>query len=244
MMFFLPRLTRARFILALLLVFAGVSSALADEAAIRKTLETRFNGMQIDSVEKTPYLGLWEVRVGNSVVYTDSAANFIFSGEIIDTKTRQNLTQERIDKLSAVKFSELPLDQSFKIVRGSGKRQMAYFSDPNCPYCKRLDKDLAQLNDTTIHVFLYPILSPDSLTKAKSVWCSTDRAKAWTDWMVGGVAPTAAGNCATPLEKNIAFGQKYHINGTPTLFFASGRRVPGVVSLADLNRLLDEAAPK
>lgn len=244
MTFSLSRAVILRAFVALLAAFAGVSTALANEAVIRKTLEARYGGMHIDSVEKTPYLNLWEVRIGNSVVYTDSAANYIFSGEIIDTKTRQNLTQERIDKLTAVKFSDLPLDQAFKIVRGNGRRQLAYFTDPNCPYCKRLDKDLVQLNDATIHVFLYPILSPDSAVKAKSVWCSADRAKAWSDWMVGGIAPTADGSCATPVEKNVALGQKYHITGTPTLIFADGRRVPGVIPLAEVNRLLDEATPK
>jgi len=244
MTFPLSRAVLARSAVALLAIAACISTAFADEAAIRKTLQARYGALQIDSVTKTPYLDLWEVRLGNSVIYTDGQANYIFSGEIIDTKTRQNITQERIDKLTTVKFSDLPLDQAFKMVHGNGKRQLAYFSDPNCPYCKHLEKDLAQLNDATIHVFLYPILSPDSAVKSKSVWCSADRAKAWSDWMIGGIAPKADGGCATPIEKNVALGQKYRITGTPTLIFADGRRIPGVIPLAEINRLLDESTPK
>ena len=212
---------------------------LTTENIIKRTLEGRLSGVKVDTVTKTPYLGLYEVRVGSEILYTDDKMNYIFSGNIIDGKSMQNLTEKRMRELTAIKWKDLPLDSAFKTVRGNGKRQLAIFSDPNCPYCKHLEKELAKMDDITIYTFLFPILSPDSQVKAKAIWCSADKSKAWSDLMLNGKAPAPApGNCDTPIEKNLQFGGKYHFNSTPTLVFASGERVTGARPVEELEKLL------
>src|SRR5665647_835630 len=154
---------------------AEPAGKLTTESVIKRTLEGRLGGAKIESVAKTPYLGLYEVRVDSEILYTDEKMNYIFSGNIIDAKSMQNLTEKRLRELSAIKWDNLPLDSAVKTVRGNGKRVLAVFSDPNCPYCKRFEKDLAKVDDITIYTFLYPILSQDSHDKAKAVWCSADK---------------------------------------------------------------------
>ena len=212
---------------------------LTTETIIKRTLEGRLGGAKIDAVSKTPYLGMYEVRLGSEILYTDEKMTYIFSGNVIDAKTMQNLTEKRLRDLSAIKFEDLPLSGAFKTVRGNGKRVLAVFSDPNCPYCKRFEKDLAKASDITIYTFLYPILSQDSHDKAKAVWCSADRVKAWDELMLNAVVPAAAAaNCDTPIEKNLELGRKYRISGTPTLIFANGERVPGAIPAERLEKLL------
>jgi thiol:disulfide interchange protein DsbC len=207
---------------------------LTSEAIIKRTLESRLSGIKVESVAKTPYLGLYEVRLDNKILYTDEKMNYIFSGDIIDGKTMQNLT-------ALIKWENLPLNAAVKTVRGNGKRMLAVFSDPNCPFCKRFEKDLAKVDDVTIYTFLFPILRQDSHDKAKAVWCSADKSKAWSELMLNGTVPTAA-SCDTPIEKNLALGRKYHINGTPTLIFANGERVPGAIPQAQIERMLADNA--
>ena len=210
---------------------------LTSEAIIKRTLESRLSGTKIEAVAKTPYLGLYEVRLDGEILYTDEKLNYIFSGNIIDAKSMQNLTEKRLRELTAVKWENLPLDAAVKTVRGNGKRTLAVFSDPNCPYCKRFEKDLAKVDDVTIYTFLYPILSQDSHEKANAVWCSADKSKAWSELMLNGTVPAAA-HCDTPIEKNLALGRKYRVTGTPTLIFANGERVPGAIPQAQLEKLL------
>ena len=214
----------------------------AGDAALKKTVEDRI-GTPVDAVSKLPVGGLYEVRVGTDIFYTDASGNYIIVGNIIDLRTRENLTKKRVEALvdaatPKVKFADLPLDSAVKIVKGNGKRQLAIFEDPNCVFCKRLEKSLQEISDVTIYVFLYPILGPDSLTKSKQVWCAADRGRAWSDWMERGTALTGDGACATPLDKNLALGKKLRVDGTPTLFFSDGRRVPGAVPADELAKLL------
>jgi len=216
---------------------AEPAGKLTTESVIKRTLEGRLGGAKIESVAKTPYLGLYEVRVDSEILYTDEKMNYIFSGNIIDAKSMQNLTEKRLRELSAIKWDNLPLDSAVKTVRGNGKRLLAVFSDPNCPYCKRFEKDLAKVDDITIYTFLYPILSQDSHDKAKAVWCSADKSKAWSELMLNAAVPAAA-RCDTPIEKNLELGRKYRITGTPTLVFASGERVPGAISAEQIEKLL------
>ncbi len=220
---------------------AEPAGKLTSEAIIKRTLEGRLGGVKVDAVAKTPYLGLYEVRLDNEILYTDEKMNYIFSGNIIDGKSMQNLTEKRLRDLSAIKWENLPLDAAVKTVRGNGKRMLAIFSDPNCPYCKRFEKELANVDDITIYTFLYPILSEDSNVKAKAVWCSADRSKAWSALMLNGTVPAAA-RCDTPIENNLALARKYHITGTPTLVFANGERVPGAIPQAQLEKLLADNA--
>ncbi len=219
-------------------------AAAADEAVIRKNLAQRLPDFpKIDEVSKTPIPGLWEVRIGHEVLYTDADGSHILHGEIIDTQSRTNLTRQRIDRLTAIKFDELPLKDALVIKQGNGSRRLAVFGDPNCGYCKRLERELAGLKDVTIYTFVYPVLGPDSNAKSQAIWCSKDAMKAWRSWMLDGIAPArAAGNCDTAaLQRTLAFGQKYRIHGTPALFFENGERVPGALSGAELARRLDEA---
>ena len=218
---------------------ADPSGKLTSETIIKRTLESRLGGVKVDAVAKTPYLGLYEVRLDNEIIYTDEKMNYLFSGNIIDAKNMQNLTEKRLRELSAIKWDNLPLDAAVKTVRGSGKRMLAVFSDPNCPYCKRFEKDLAKIDNVTIYTFLYPILSQDSHDKSRGVWCSADKSKAWNDLMLNGTVPAAA-RCETPIEKNLELGRKYRVSGTPTLFFINGERVPGAIAADQIETKLAE----
>jgi thiol:disulfide interchange protein DsbC len=225
--------------LALAALFA--LPAHADEAEVKKAMEAKLS-TKVDSVTKSGYLGLYEIYADGNILYTDEKMTaFIAGGQLIDGKTMRNLTEERMRKLTAIKFSDLPLDRAIKQVRGDGKRVLATFEDPNCGYCKRLAKDLLKLDNVTVYTFLYPILSEDSLRKSKQIWCSADRAKAWNDWMLEGRAPAGKDDCDTSaISKNQEFGRRLTISGTPTMFFADGERVPGAMPLAKIEQKLGQ----
>ncbi|MEP6965401.1 MAG: DsbC family protein [Polaromonas sp.] len=226
------------------LLACSLGTAFAQEAQIRKNLAERLPALtKIDEVSKTPMNGLYEVRVNDSdILYTDAEGNFLLQGNLIDTRAKRNLTEERIEKLSAIDFDALPLKDAFTQVRGNGKRKMAVFEDPNCGYCKRFEKDLQKVNDVTIHTFLIPILSADSVEKSKNIWCAKDKNKAWLDWMVREQTAAKASCDTTALERNLAFSKKYKITGTPTVFFANGTRVPGAISAQEIEKMLATAA--
>jgi thiol:disulfide interchange protein DsbC len=229
-------------LVSLALVATFSLPTLADEASVKKAVETKLGGT-VTSVTRTPYLGLYEVYAnGREVIYTDEKVSVLLVGSLIDGKTMKNVTAERMQKLSAIKFSDLPLALAVKQVRGDGKRVFATFEDPNCGYCKRLAKETANLDDVTIYTFLYPILSPDSLENSNQIWCAADRAKAWNDWMVDGKAPGGKGDCdTTAVKDSVELGRKLAISGTPTIFFADGERIPGAISLARIEQKLAEA---
>lgn len=224
------------------LALAFVSTVQADEADVRKAMEAKL-GAKVESVTKSGYLGLYEVYMEGNIFYTDEKMTaFIAGGQLIDSKTMKNTTEERMRKLTAIKFSELPLERAIKQVRGNGKRVMATFEDPNCGYCKRLAKDLLKLENATVYTFLLPILSEDSLKKSRQIWCSSDRAKAWNDWMVDGKTPAGKEDCDTSaVDKNREFASKLKITGTPTIFFADGERVPGAMPLDRIEQKLSAA---
>lgn len=213
----------------------------AQEAAIRKNLAERVPSLgKIDEITPTPMPGLYELRLGTDLLYTDAEGNFVLQGQLLDTRQRKNLTEERQEKLTAINFKDLPLKNAITIKRGNGKRQLAVFADPNCGYCKRFERDVQALNNTTIHLFLLPILGADSVQKSRQIWCSADRLKTWNAWMLQGQAPQGAASCNTDaLNANLALAQKYRITGTPTLVFENGRRVPGAIELAQLETLLN-----
>lgn len=214
--------------------------ATAQEATIRKNLAERIPGLtEIDEVRKTPMNGLFEVRVGHDILYTDAQGNFLLHGNLLDTKARRNLTEERISKLTAIDFKTLDLKNAFTIVRGNGKRKLAVFEDPNCGYCKRFEKDLAKVDDVTVHYFLIPILGPGSVERSNQIWCAADKAKSWSDWMVRDVAPKGSGECNTDaLTANLDFARKHRITGTPTLVFADGTRIPGAINTQQIEEAL------
>jgi thiol:disulfide interchange protein DsbC len=213
----------------------------ADEAAIRKNLAERLPTLPpIEEIVKSPLAGLYEIRVGTDLFYTDAEGRYFVQGSIVDTKTQRNLTEEKQRKLLAISFDRLPLKDSFTVVRGNGKRKLAIFEDPNCGYCKRLEGDLQKVDNATIHVFLYPILGQDSVEKARDLWCSKDKGRAWIDWMLKGqLAGRAPAQCDTAaLERNVEFGRKFKINGTPTTIFADGSRTPGAMAADQIEKLI------
>ena len=233
-------LTTSAIALALALASLG---AFAQEATIRKNLTERLPKLPpIDEISKTPMDGLYEVRVNQSeIFYTDAQGNFLIQGNLIDVRAQEDLTEKRQAKLTEIDFKDLPIKDAFTIVRGNGKRKVAVFEDPNCGYCKRFERDLTKIDNVTVHVFLYPILSQDSVDKSRNIWCAKDKGKAFLDWMLKDVTPAAA-NCDTAaLARNLEFGKKNRITGTPTLIFANGARVPGAIGADRVEKLLAEA---
>lgn len=212
---------------------------------IRKNMTQNLkNFPSIDAVRKTPIDGIFEVQyAGSEIIYANKDGTFLIQGSLIDGKQSKNVTQERIAKLTAINFSELPLKDAFTVVKGNGKRKVAVFADPNCGFCKRFESDLEKVDNLTTYVFLYPVLGADSQKKARDIWCSADKQKAWKDWMLNGTVPqTAAESCDTSaVDRVIAFGQSKKITGTPTSFFASGSRTPGAIPSTDVERLLENA---
>jgi thiol:disulfide interchange protein DsbC len=217
--------------------------AQGQEVKIKKLLQNRLGSdAPVETVTKTPYSGLYEVKVGNEIIYTDAEARYVFIGRVIDSETSKDLTQAKLDELNRVKFSDLPLELAAKSVKGNGKRVIAVFEDPNCGYCKRFRKNLADVKDITVYTFIYPILGEDSTKKAKNLWCASDRAKAWDDWMLDGkVAPQAPESCSTAaIDKVVELGKKYHVTGTPTIIFADGSRIPGAIDAKALENKLGQ----
>jgi len=239
-----PRFISRTLTTGLALTLAALtSSAFGQEAAIRKNLPERLPNLPpIEEVSKTPMSGLYEVRVnGADILYTDAEGNFLIQGHLIDTRAKVNLTEERVEKLTAIPFKDLPFKDSFTFVKGNGKRKVAVFEDPNCGYCKRFERDLAKIDNVTVHVFLYPILSKDSTDKSKAIWCAKDKAKAFHDWMLKDTAPASASCDTTAVDRNVEFGKKNRITGTPTLFFVDGTRVPGAIPTDRIEKMLAEA---
>jgi thiol:disulfide interchange protein DsbC len=219
--------------------------AWAQEATIRKNLAERLPNLpKIDEISKTPMPGLFEVRFnGTDLFYTDAQGNFLLQGSLIDTRSRVDLTEQRVNKLTAIAYSDLPVKDAFTIVRGNGKRKMAVFEDPNCGYCKRFERDLAKIDNVTVHLFLYPILGADSVEKSRNIWCAKDKTKAWNEWMLEDITPAEAKCDTAALQRNVEFGRKARITGTPTIIFADGSRVPGAIPADRIEKFLTEAKP-
>jgi thiol:disulfide interchange protein DsbC len=229
-------------LVASLLAAASLTLSLgahAQDANLKKTLAERIPQLEkIDEVRSTPMPGLYEVRVGTDVFYTDAKGNYLIQGELIDTQARRNLTEDRMNQLTAVDFKQLPLKDAITIVHGKGERKIAVFEDPNCGYCKRFEKDLQNVDNLTVYLFLYPILSPDSADKSRNIWCAKDPAKAWHDHMLNSKAAPAAQCDPSAIQRNLAFGRKYKITGTPTIIFANNVRVPGAISAQEVEKHL------
>lgn len=232
----------------LVLLLSGV--ACADEASIRSEIAKKFPKANVDSVTKTPHLGLYEVVVDGQLFYADEDFKYLIDGSIIDTDSMTNVTAARQRGLEELKlkklafpFEQLPLDLAIKKVKGDGSRKIAVFSDPDCPFCKRLERDLEKVTDVTIYLFLYPIeqLHPKAPAVSRAIWCSGDRVKAWDEYMLKGVAPKAAGTCSNPVDKLVEFGRAKQITGTPTIFFADGKRVPGAIPFDQIEDHLAKA---
>ena len=222
--------------------------ALADEAQIRQAIEAKLGGVRIDAIQSAPVAGIFEVRFqsrdGPQIVYTDARGDYIFTGHLIDARNDRDLTEERLRKLAAIDFGSLPLELAVKVQRGNGKRVLAMFSDPYCPYCRRLEQTLLQLDDIAVYVFMYPVIRPDFADHSRAVWCSKDRARAWLELAAGErpKVPAAGANCANPVDKVLELGKSLRVRSTPTLYFANGERAEGGMPVGQMRAKLEEIA--
>jgi thiol:disulfide interchange protein DsbC len=221
------------------LLFSLISSAQAGENEIRKSLQTKFPGIgKIEHIVKTPYSGMYEVIIDDQLLYTDAQGEYLFEGNIIEAKSRRDLSEERRKVLFAIDFDKLPLELAVKKVKGNGKRKMAIFTDPNCSFCRKLEKELSRVSDVTLYLFMYPIF-PGSDVIVRNVLCSKNPVKAWDDWMLSDITPAQA-VCETQTEKVKALGQKLHVNGTPNLIFGNGIQAPGYMPAEELEKNLNQ----
>lgn len=231
----------------ILAVLAGLAagSAWASETAIRKAVQARFPDIPVDSVSKTPFGGIYEVVVGGRILYTDAKVSYIFIGSLLDTRGvgEHDLTAERSAQLAAQTLRK-STDQAIKRVRGNGKRVIYTFEDPNCGFCRQLQRELLKISDITIYTFLWPILSQDSEDKSRAIWCAKDRAKAWEDVMLRGAGAQSDGQCETPIDRNKQLAKRFRINGTPAIFFADGSMNGGYMPAEQLEQALNSVAMK
>ena len=214
--------------------------ATAQEVQIKKNIDARLPQLQgVQEVRKTPIPGIYEIRVQDSeIYYTDAKGEYLIQGSVYDLRNQRNLTKEREDLLTAVKWDSLPVKDAITFTRGNGARKLAVFADPNCGYCKKFERDLLKLDNVTVHVFQIGILSPDSKAKNRAIWCSRDKGQAWLDWMVRNTTPAeAAAMCdASAVTRNEAFAKKNKINSTPTLLFEDGSRQAGAIPMEELEQ--------
>jgi thiol:disulfide interchange protein DsbC len=231
--------------LALALVCLGlvVPAAGASEAEVLKRVRERFPQSFVEEVFATPYPGLYEVLMDNRLFYTDEQVSFVMVGNLIDVKTSQNLTRERLRKLTAVDWKDLPLELAVKKVKGDGSRRLAVFSDPMCPHCVNLERELAKVTNVTIYTFLYPIerLHKGATERSRAIWCSPDRARAWDEYVLNRVEPKAK-PCPDPVRKVEELGTKLKVSVTPTLVFGDGTVITGGIPAQQVEKHLNEAA--
>ncbi|MEO5701526.1 MAG: DsbC family protein [Casimicrobiaceae bacterium] len=214
-----------------------------EAGAIKKLLEQKFPGATIGSIAKSGAPGMFEVQFDDQIVYTDARVSYVFVGALYDADSKRNLTEERLRKLNRIVWSDLPLELAMKKVKGTGARKLAVFSDADCPFCERLEKELKTIDNVTIYTFVYPIdqLHPDAARKTRIIWCAPDRQAAWDAWFASKKLPDNAGECETPLDKTLALGQKLRINATPTLIFADGSMIPGALPAPRLETELNHS---
>ena len=215
-------------LLALTLIAISPIASFANDT-VKQELAKKYPDVKAERITKTAYGNLFEVYTGGEIFYTDEKVTFLLLGALVDTQTKVNISEARLQKLNVIVFNDLPFDQAIKLVRGNGSRRMAIFEDPNCGYCKRFEQDVNAMENITAYIFPYPILAQDSMEKSKAIWCSTDRLKAWQDQMLREKAPTTKGTCDTPIDKVLALGRKMNVTGTPTTFFEDGERISGAL---------------
>jgi thiol:disulfide interchange protein DsbC len=235
----------------LLLAVVACPTALADSddvpadiaAKIRATLHERIPELHVEGIHKSPLPGLYELNTGTELLYVNDTGTLVFAGRVVDTKSRQDLTAERWNTLNAIDFNALPLDLAIKVVRGDGSRKLAVFADPLCPYCQQLEQQMQGITNVTIYTFLYPIetIHPGASVKAVDIWCSKDRSTAWSKWMLQKVDPGDTRCKGAPMDKLQALGEKLHVDSTPTMFTADGRRTRGAIKHNEIEQLLAEA---
>lgn len=203
-------------------------------------IKTTLGNPHVKIIGESPIKGLYELQTGSSLIYADESGQYLINGDMYDLKNKLNLTTQKRQQLNRIDVNALPLAHALKVVKGTGKRTLYVFSDPDCPYCKLLEKNLQTVDNITIYTFMYPLksLHPNAETVAKHIWCSNDRIKAWNEHLLNNKSPTATTDCPNPIAQNIALGQRLNIEGTPTLFLADGTRISGALAAADLEKFL------
>ena len=220
-------------ITAAVLLNAGAHAASSDTDAVLAMLKQKYPGTAFSSVAPAPVKGLYEVVMGRKIAYTDKSGRYFVYGSVVDMQTSDDLTAARQQDLLQVDTSKLPLKDAITRVNGQGRRTIYVFSDPDCPYCRRLEGELDKLDDVTIHIFLYPIASlhSDAARKAQTIWCQGDAKKRLDLWhrAVANNEDVPTTQCDNPLKRNLALGESLGVEGTPTLVAADGRRLPGLL---------------
>lgn len=211
------------------------------EAVIRNKLTQTYGdqGLEVLSVTPAPVSGLYEVFLsGNQLVYMTADGNHMFTGDLIDVNKRSNLSETRREELNRIDFTTLPLDSAIKEVRGNGRLKVAVFSDPDCPFCRRLEKEFEQMTDITIYNFMMPLASlhPDGARKAQQIWCQPDRTAAWTKWMREGKMPPQVPVCDNPVNETVSLGEQLGFHGTPAIVFPNGRTQAGYTPMPQLEK--------
>ena len=233
---------------SLIAATAHTAPAKADATAtLKQNIESRFPGAHVLDVQPSLIPGLYELFMGDQIVYSDANGDYLIVGSMIETQTHQNMTEARLNEHGKIDFGVLPLQQAIKVVKGNGSRKFAVFSDPDCPYCQLLEKNLLSVNDFTMYVFLFPIaaLHPQAPVKAHAIWCAPDRAAAWNKWMHEKTLPPTKSCSGDPIDALQKVGDTLHINSTPTLFFTNGSRIAGAIPATELEKALSSAgAPK
>lgn len=227
--------------LALLVQCAGgLQAQEAVPAGLLETLQAKYPGTRFSAVNPSPLTGVYEVVMGRNIAYTDARGDYFLFGHVMDMARQRDVTADRQNDLRKINFSALPPDSAITFVQGNGRRQLAVFSDPDCPYCRQLEAELAKLEDVTIRLYPYPLagLHPEAMKKAQAVWCSPDRARAWRELLVNRVTPKVS-PCETPLARNRELAASLGIAGTPVLIRADGRQNAGALKASELDDWLD-----
>ncbi|MBL8515104.1 MAG: DsbC family protein [Betaproteobacteria bacterium] len=226
------------------LLAAGVLNVSANPDAVKVEFEKKYPGIAADKVTKAGFGELWEIYSGGEILYTDEKVTYLLLGTLVNAANKENITEKRLAKLTAINFNDIPTQNAIKLVRGNGSRKLAIFEDPNCGYCKRFERDLNTIDNITAYIFPYPILSPDSTEKAKSIWCASNKLQAWQDLMLRDKAPATNTKCDNPIEAIVAYGQKQRIQGTPVTIFENGERASGALPKEQLEARIVAAGAK
>ena len=225
----------------LLLSFTLMGHTNEDE--LRERIKKGYPDLIIKSINKTSFNDLYEVLVADEIIYTDENFSFlIVEGRVVDPKTKIDMTGKRLEELTRINFSNLPFEKSIKTIKGKGERKIAIFSDLDCPFCKKLEKEtLSKLDNVTIYTFLFPLaIHHEAKIKSKRIWCSADREKSWNDYMLNNKLPTNKGECINPIEEILLLGDDLAIRSTPTIVLPSGKKIPGAIPLAEMREYLND----
>lgn len=209
-------------------------------AEIKSRLQTLYPATEFTRVQSSRIKGVFEVVMGKNIAYTDSDGRYLIFGHLFDMSQQRDLTAELMESLNRIDIKTLPIVDAIKTVHGNGERSLFVFSDPDCPYCRKLEEELSNLDDVTIYTFLYPIneLHPEATHKSRLVWCADDRATAWADLMINRQLPQSADDCQNPIDQNVALARRLGIDATPTMILGDGSMVQGAILVSEIEALL------